>query len=94
MTNGLAYVYDPDDVFESHVNDDSVLLERIEEDADADRLYELIERHVKLTHSAHAKRLLAAWDQTLAAFWRVVPRATLALVAPIEEPEIRQGAAD
>jgi glutamate synthase domain-containing protein 2/glutamate synthase domain-containing protein 1/glutamate synthase domain-containing protein 3 len=94
MTNGLAYVYDPEDVFEGRVNDDSVLLERIEEDADADRLYDLIERHVKLTHSAHAKRLLSNWDQTLAAFWRVVPRATLALVAPIEEPAIRQGAAD
>lgn len=94
MTNGLAFVHDPEDVFEGCVNDDSVLLERVADDADADHLYELIERHVKLTHSAHAKRLLANWDVTLAAFWRVVPLSTLALVAPLEEPEIRQGAAD
>jgi len=94
MTNGTAFVYDPEDVFESHINDESILLERLGADADAARLHDLIERHVKLTHSARAKTLLAHWDQTLAAFWKVVPRATLALVAPVEEEELGQGAAD
>ena len=94
MTNGTAYVHDPEDVFEAHINDESILLERIEDAADADRLHDLIERHVKLTHSAHARELLAHWDETLAAFWKVVPRATLALVAARDEAELGQGAAD
>jgi glutamate synthase domain-containing protein 3 len=93
MTNGTAYVYDPEGTFEGRINGESVYLEGSLDSEDADRLHELIERHVKLTHSAHAKALLADWENTLTAMWKVIPRALLAL-APAEEPEIRQGVAD
>ena len=58
-------------------------------------LRDLIERHVRLTHSAHAKRLLERWDDTLAATWKVIPRATLALLAAAAEEEAKTaGVAD
>ena len=55
---------------------------------------ELIERHVKLTHSAHAKQLLDDWNGTLAALWKVVPHATLTLVQAPAETEPTKGVAD
>jgi glutamate synthase domain-containing protein 3 len=94
MTNGSAYVFDPDGAFEEKVNDESVLIERGVEGEDAQVARELVERHVKLTHSTHAKRLLERWDETLAATWKVIPRATLAIVPAPAEAEPTRGVAD
>lgn len=40
-----------------------------------------VERHLWLTHSPTARRLLEGWEETLAKFWRVVPRASLLLAS-------------
>src|SRR5215218_224019 len=94
MTNGLAFVLDTDDTFEGKINDESVALERGVDGDDARLVRELIERHAKLTHSAHAKRLLQDWNGTLAALWKVVPKATLSLVQAPAEAEPTKGVAD
>jgi glutamate synthase (ferredoxin) len=94
MTNGLAFVLDTDGTFAEKVNDESVLIEQGIEDEDALLVRELIERHVKLTHSAHGRRLLEDWEGTLAAMWKVVPRATLTLVQAPAEAEPTRGVAD
>jgi glutamate synthase domain-containing protein 3 len=94
MTNGMAYVYDTDGEFEEKINDESIMIERGLDEHDARIVRELIERHVKLTHSAHAQALLERWDETAARMWRVVPRATLTLVAAPAEPEPVRGVAD
>ncbi len=78
MTNGLAFVYDPNGEFSGRVNGESVLLERLYGGEHADALRALIEEHVALTGSAHARQLLANWDESLASFWTVIPRAALA----------------
>jgi glutamate synthase domain-containing protein 3 len=94
MTNGLAYVLDIDGTLDGQINHDSVLLEQITDDEDAEDVRELIERHVQLTHSRHGQTLLANWDQTLAQMWKVIPRATL-LLAVAEPDEVEaKGAAD
>jgi len=94
MTNGIAYVYDPAGEFDGRINGESVLVERGLTADDANKLRELIERHVALTGSEHAKSLLADWDNTVANTWKVIPRATLLLaVTSAEEVEAR-GAAD
>ena len=62
-----------------------MLLERGVDGDDALLVRELIERHVKLTHSAHAKRLLEDWDGTLAASGRS-SNATLTLVQAPPKP--------
>jgi glutamate synthase domain-containing protein 3 len=48
---------------------------------------ELIERHIKLTHSTHAKRLLANWEETVSRTWKATPAAKLALQRQQAEAE-------
>ena len=94
MTNGNAYVLDVDGEIEEKINAESVLIQQGLEDQDAQIVRELVERHVKLTHSAYAKGLLENWDDTLSRFWKVIPSATLTLVqAPAEEVQTK-GVAD
>ena len=92
MTNGLAYVYDPDGGVRRARSTTSRSCSNAASTARTPaELRELIERHVKLTDSAHAKRLLEDWDDTLAAIWKVIPRATLALLAAAAEEEVEDG---
>jgi glutamate synthase (NADPH/NADH) large chain/glutamate synthase (ferredoxin) len=94
MTNGLAYVYDPIGEFDGHINGESVLVERGLGSEDASRMRELIERHVALTGSAHARALLDAWAETVANTWKVIPRATLLLAVTTPDEVEAKGAAD
>ncbi|HEY7031831.1 MAG TPA: glutamate synthase large subunit [Thermomicrobiales bacterium] len=94
MTNGLAYVYDPAGEFDGHINGESVLVERGLGSEDASRLRELIERHVALTGSVHARGLLDAWDETVSNTWKVIPRATLLLAVATPDEVEAKGAAD
>jgi glutamate synthase domain-containing protein 2/glutamate synthase domain-containing protein 1/glutamate synthase domain-containing protein 3 len=97
MTNGVAFVYDPEGEFPGKINGESVLLEPVPGEADSDELRMLVERHVAMTGSTHARRLLAEWPSTLQSFWKVIPRASLAARVETEveaEPEPSRGAAD
>ncbi|MGH2614977.1 MAG: glutamate synthase large subunit [Thermomicrobiales bacterium] len=97
MTNGAAYVYDPEGNFPGRINGESVLLEQIHGQADAAELRDLVERHVAMTGSAHATRLLDDWGSARSSFWRVIPRAAVAIRAEVEaavEPEPSRGVAD
>ncbi|MEZ4505092.1 MAG: hypothetical protein R2848_04300 [Thermomicrobiales bacterium] len=94
MTNGIAYVYDPEGGFDTHINGESVLVERGLGAVDEAELRALIERHVALTGSALGQQLLDDWATTLTVTWKVIPRATLLLqVATPDQVEAR-GAAD
>jgi glutamate synthase domain-containing protein 3 len=97
MTNGAAFVYDPEGQFPDKINGESVLLEPIPGEFDAEELRSLVERHLDTTGSAHARRLLDDWSNTLQSFWRVIPRASLAARAEAvaeAEAEPSRGAAD
>jgi glutamate synthase (ferredoxin) len=97
MTNGAAYVYDPDGAFPGRINGESILLEAIPGDAEADILRSLIAQHAEVTGSRHAHALLNDWSNTLPAFWKVIPRAALATRVEAEataELEPSRGAAD
>jgi glutamate synthase domain-containing protein 3 len=72
MSGGVAYVYDPDDVFAHRVNREMVALEPLE-DGECEWLYQLVRRHFELTDSAVADLLLADWDYTLRCFRKVMP---------------------
>ncbi len=95
MTNGVAYVYDVPGTFAERINGESVHLRRLEQGEERE-LRGLIERHVELTGSTHARNILATWPESLSRFWRVVPTAALALAAQevAAENEVQQGAAD
>ena len=97
MTNGIAFVYDPDGEFAGKINGESVLLEPVSSEADAQELRALVERHLAATGSARARHLLEQWPTAQQAFWNVIPRASIAARAEAEaqaEPEPSRGAAD
>ena len=76
MSGGLAFVWDPSGRFPGRLNGGMVRIDRIAAAASAEALLyrALVERHVRLTDSAHARRLLSLWDRTLASTWLVTPR--------------------
>jgi len=83
MTGGMAFVYDDDGQFENHVNEETVLIQRIETDYWSDVARTLIARHVRKTKSRHALAILNDWDRAKENFWQVVPRE---MVGKLEHP--------
>ena len=74
MSGGVAYVYDADGRFAERCNAGLVDLERLEEDEDAALVRALIDKHLRLTGSAVAARLLGDWAGALRRFVKVMPR--------------------
>jgi len=72
MSGGIAFVLDEDRSFTRRVNPEMVLLEDLERD-DAEWLREVLVRHREETGSEVAQRLLDAWPEAVAAFWKVMP---------------------
>jgi glutamate synthase domain-containing protein 3 len=50
-----------------------VELGRVEEEADAELLRHLVERHARYTGSARARRILDRWEEHLSSFIKVIP---------------------
>ena len=84
MTGGQAYVFDPEERMERHLNAQLVAAARLDA-ADLDTLRELLERHVRFTGSSVATRLLGAWDEAGPQFWRVAPKAEVARIESAAE---------
>jgi glutamate synthase (NADPH/NADH) large chain len=73
MSGGIAYVHDPTGVFPSLVNYEMVDLEPLD-DVDAAFLHDVVTRHRDETGSTVANGLLEEWNDTLAAFHKVMPK--------------------
>ena len=73
MSGGIAYVYDPTEVFASKVNYDMVDLDELDA-TDLDFLVDLIGRHRDLTGSTVADSILRSWDVAAGSFRKVMPR--------------------
>ena len=74
MTGGVAYVYDESGDLDLNCNLDSVDLFPVAEGSDDEsQLLALLHRHVELTSSAKAERMLASWSRFRARFAKVVP---------------------
>ena len=74
FTGGLAFVYDPDDMFALRVNPDTLAWQRVTTAAWQEELKRLVRQHVAETSSRYAAMLLHEWDATLPKFWQVVPK--------------------
>jgi len=78
MTGGVAYVFDQrGDFAEKRCNHDSVDLEPFLETShltDAQLVKELVARHLELTGSPRAARILDTWPDALSRFIKVSPR--------------------
>ena len=73
MSGGIAYVYDPDNTFESLSNTDTFEIEAVEVLEEISELKGLIENHLKYTDSTVAKDILDNWEQELNSFRKVMP---------------------
>ena len=74
FTGGMAFLYDPAEVFEKRVNPDTLLWGRLGSAHWEGELIRLIERHVEATGSRFAARLLNDWAEEQGRFWQVVPK--------------------
>ena len=72
MSGGVAYVFNPENLFERQCNLSLVELSLVAEASDVAQLKSLIERHAALTKSATATRILAEWDESLPHFVKVM----------------------
>ena len=86
MSGGIAYVYDPHDIFEAVLNRDMADLQHLDE-ADAEFVLGAVRSHVDYTDSAIGGRILAAWPQSLAAFKKVMPRDYARVLAVMKQAE-------
>jgi glutamate synthase (NADPH/NADH) large chain len=75
MTGGMAFVYDPKNEFDRHLNADSVAEPmRLSSLYWEQLLVGLIEEHAAETGSRHAKRILQQWDVERDRFWQICPK--------------------
>jgi len=87
MTGGMAFVFDPANIFEHRTNDDSVIYQRLETEHWEEVLLALIQEHAHETHSPHAAEILAHWEREREHFWQVVPKEMLGRLAhPTQRP--------
>ena len=86
LFRSIAYVHDPDGVFPSNVNYEMVELEHVS-GADEEWLRNTIQRHMELTGSEVASRILAAWTVEVPRFRKVMPRDYKAVLGVFEEAE-------
>ena len=94
MTGGIAYVLDLDDSFSERYNPELIELIRLNDDSVtdyADHLKLLIENHVRETSSVWGNQLLDMFEQRLAQFWLVKPKAAAldSLLALVTSKKVR-----
>jgi len=73
MSGGVAYVYDPTEMFETRCNLDMVDLESVWTSEDASALRNLVENHYHYTGSARARMILENWETRFPLFVKVMP---------------------
>ncbi|GGH12630.1 glutamate synthase large subunit [Paenibacillus segetis] len=74
MSGGIAYVLDTEGDLINRCNLEMVLLEQIQDTAEADQLQTLISRHVLYTESSVGQQILEHWNEYLPRFVRVIPK--------------------
>jgi glutamate synthase (ferredoxin) len=95
MSGGVAYVLDRDGVFDRRCNREMVDLEALIDPDDQDFVQVAIMKHVTLTGSHHAERLLADWANVQRRIVKVMPREYKRALAEQAKRErtVRQGVA-
>ncbi|MBV9455286.1 MAG: glutamate synthase large subunit [Rubrobacter sp.] len=88
MSGGVAYVFDEDDRFCKLYNPGMVGLEVVESEEDVALLHGLIERHLELTESTIARRVLENWEALLPRFIKVMPHDLKRVLEERQEAEL------
>ncbi len=72
MSGGIAYVYDPNDVFGAKLNAEMVQLQQLDDD-DREFVHTTVQGHLAHTDSAVAGAILTGWESEVAHFKKVMP---------------------
>ena len=73
MTGGMAFVYDPENVFENYVNSASVVWQKPETKYWKERLKTVLEEYNSETQSEISKQILQNFSDEVANFKQVCP---------------------
>lgn len=84
MSGGIAYVYDPQGEFPARCNQEMVSLLCVEDEGEVSELKQYIECHFHYTGSRQAARILAAWNDSLPHFVKVLPKDYARVLAAIK----------
>ena len=90
MTGGMAFIYDEDGKFETKVNPESVVWQRLETKYWKTFLKDLINEHFRETNSNISKNIINNFENELAKFYQVCPKEMLdKLPNPISEKKLQ-----
>ena len=73
MTGGMAFVYDPENIFENYVNSASVIWQKLETKYWKDRLKTVLEEYNSETQSEISKKILENFSEEVTNFKQVCP---------------------
>ncbi len=88
MSGGVAFVLDEEDRLCKLYNPGMVGLEVVESEDDIALLRGLIERHLELTESTTARRVLENWEELLPRFVKVMPHDLKRVLRERQEAEL------
>jgi glutamate synthase (NADPH) large chain len=74
ISEGVAYVWNPENNFSQYKNNDPNLLEEPVEGAEGGQLKALIEAHLKYTGRMRAKELLSNWAVSQTQFVKIISK--------------------
>lgn len=80
MSGGIAYVIDEDGCFKSKCNMEMIEVESINNNADFEQLYLMINEHFETTNSDKAKLILSSFSEYKFKFKKVIPTAYKAIL--------------
>jgi glutamate synthase (NADPH/NADH) large chain len=86
MSGGMAYVYDPDDLFHRNLNNEMVDLDPLGE-VDQEWLRSIVRRHHAETASTVAATILDRWYTNVRHFKKVMPKDYKRVLDAIERAE-------
>ncbi|PNW34621.1 UNVERIFIED_CONTAM: hypothetical protein BEN50_18070 [Euhalothece sp. KZN 001] len=89
MSGGVAYVYDPEDTLDRHLNGEFVTVSADLTAADEAMIRRLLENHRAYTDSRRAATLLDGWETTRGHFRRVLPDAYAESIADAPARDVR-----
>jgi len=77
MTGGMAFVYDVQHRLADRINDETVVMQKLDSDYWRAELKRHIEAHAKETDSPMAKMILGSWDTECTKFQQICPKEML-----------------
>ena len=89
MSGGVAYVYDPGNLFKKKCNTSTFELENLEDEEDLKELKQLIKNHKKYTDSAVATKILNEWNSALDSFIKVMPTDYKRVMIEMKEKKLK-----